>query len=440
MINMILGIFVLGILVFIHELGHFLAAKFFKMPVLAFSIGFGPRIFSKKIGETVYQIAAIPFGGFVALEGQDPKDGEKLSDNAFCYHPIWQRAVVAFAGPAFNVISAYIFLVIVFMNGVPHAPYLDTNVVGLVSQNSVAYEHVQRGDKIISINENAVENWVQITERLGDLSPRHSIVLLRDGDTVSTNIAVPLPDPRTLATEGSGIFPPIPPVIGRVEAGSAAYLAGFLGGDSIISINGENVLSWFAVSETISNYDYDLGEISVAVARDGVVLDLYVVPKFSVEHERFMIGIVMANPSTQIKSHPFGAALVLAYRDCIRYSVMIFETLRKLITRLISPEYLSGPVGIMQMSGAAAQSGLSSLLQLMAIIGINLAILNLMPLVITDGGILSMLLIEAIRGKPIPNALREKLSYIVMIGFLCLALFVTFNDIMRFSTLQQLLR
>jgi regulator of sigma E protease len=440
MMNMILGVFVLGILVFIHELGHFLAAKFCKIPVLAFSIGFGPRLFSKKIGETVYQIAAIPFGGFVAMEGENPKAGDKLSNNAFVNHPIWQRALVAFAGPAFNIISAYLFLVIVFMNGVPHAPYLDTNLVGLVSRNSVAYGSVERGDRIISINDKTVDNWTKITERLGDLSPEHSLVLLRGDDTILTNIAVPLIDPRTLTGEGSGIFPPIPPVIGRVEAGSAAYLAGFLGGDSIVAINGEEVSSWFAVSETISNYDSETGEISVLVARNGEEIDLFVMPIFNEEHERFMIGIVMANPSTQIKRHSFSDALVLAYRDCIRYSVMIFETLRKLVTRLISPEYLSGPVGIMQMSGAAAQSGLSALLQLMAIIGINLAILNLMPLVITDGGVLSMLLIEAIRGKPVPYALREKLSYVVMIGFLCLALFVTFYDIMRFSTLQQFLR
>jgi regulator of sigma E protease len=119
---------------------------------------------------------------------------------------------------------------------------------------------------------------------------------------------------------------------------------------------------------------------------------------------------------------------------------MIFDTLKKLLTQIVSPQYLSGPVGIMQMSGAAVQSGLSSLLQLLALIGINLGLLNLLPLVITDGGVLSLLLVEAITRKPIPLAVREKLSYVFMAAFLCLAIWVTFNDILRFGAVENLLK
>ena len=440
MLNLFLGVFVLGILVLIHELGHFLAAKLCKIPVIKFSIGFGPKLLSKKIGETEYQIAVVPFGGFVAMEGESPKDDEKFSDDAFVNHPIWQRALVAFAGPAFNIVTAYLFLVIMFMNGIPHAPYLDTNVVGLVSEESSAWGQIERGDKIISINEKSVSNWTDIYTKLGDLSKKYSLMLLRGNDTVLAVIDVELPDPMSLESKGSGIFPPIPAIVGKVDDNSAANSAGFLAGDSIIAINEEDISSWYAVSETISKYNDSLGEISVKIARNGEIVSLNVAPKFNEEHKRYMIGIVMANPSTQIKKYPFLPSLELAYRDCIRYSLMIFETLKKLVTRLISPEYLSGPVGIMQMSGAAVQNGLSSFLQLLALIGINLGILNLMPLVITDGGVLSLLLIEAIMRKPIPNAVREKLSYIVMVAFLCLALFVTFNDIMRFNNIEKFLK
>ena len=440
MLNMIIGVFVLGVLVLIHELGHFLAAKLCKIPVLTFSIGFGPQIISKKIGETEYQIAAVPFGGFVAMEGENPKKDEIASENSFVNHPIWQRALVAIAGPAFNIISAYVFLVIMFMYGVPYAPYLDTNTVGLVSEESPAWGKVQQNDKIISINGKDVFGWQDIHTKFSDMSKEYSLVLKRGNDTVSTSIQVSLPNPKTLENKGSGIYPPIPPVIGKVEENSIAKSAGFLEGDSIVSINGSEISSWYAVSETISRYDDSLGDISIKVARNGEILDLSVMPKFSVEYNRYLIGIIMADPGTSTKKYSFVRSLKLAYNDCIKYSVMIFDVLKKLLTRLVSPEYLSGPVGIMQMSGAAVQSGFSSLLQLLALIGINLGILNLMPLVITDGGLLSLLLVEAVIRKPIPLRVREKLSFVFMAAFLCLAVFVTVNDIVRFDAIEKLLK
>lgn len=440
MLNVFIGIFVLGILVFIHELGHYLAAKFCKIPVLMFAIGFGPKIFSKKIGETEYQIRAIPFGGFVAMEGENPKEGDSVSDEAFVNHPVWQRALVAISGPAFNILSAFAFLVIMYMIGVPHAPYLDTNKVGLVSEESSAFGKIERDDEIISINGKKVSGWQDIFTKFGDMSQEHSVVFIRGNDTLSAMISVPLPDAKTLENKGSGIFPPIPPIIGAVEENSAAYSAGFLAGDSIISINGEGVSSWYAVSETIAKYNDTLGNVSIVVSRNGEVTDLSVKPKFNSEYERYLIGIVMANPNTEIKKYAFIPSLGLAFKESKRYSVMIFDTLKKLVMQQISPKYLSGPVGIMQMSGAAVQSGLSSLLQLLALIGINLGLLNLMPLVITDGGVLSLLLVEAITKKPVPVAVREKLSYIFMVAFLCLAIFVTFNDILRFGAVEQMLK
>jgi len=441
MLNMLIGVLVLGILVFIHELGHYLAAKFCKIPVLTFAIGFGPKLFSKKIGETEYQIRAIPFGGFVAMEeGKNAKESAKIFSSGSSDYPIWQRALVAFAGPAFNIIFAFLFLVAMYMIGVPHAPYLDTNKVGLVSSEGSAFGKIERNDRIVSINGRNVSGWQEIYTRLSDMSPEHSVVFVRGNDTLSAMISVPLPNAKTLESRGSGIYPSIPAVIGLVEANSAAYNAGFQKGDSIISINGAEISSWYAVSETIAKYNDSLGEISVLVVRNGEITDLSVLPRFNSEHNRYLIGIVLANPSTEIKKYGFIPSLKLAYKDCIKYSVMIFETLKKLITRLISPEYLSGPVGIMQMSGAAAQSGISALLQLLALIGINLGLLNLMPLVITDGGVLSLLLVEAITRKPIPAGVRERLSYVFMAAFLCLAVFVTFNDILRFSAIEKLLR
>ncbi|MDR0304500.1 MAG: RIP metalloprotease RseP [Chitinispirillales bacterium] len=440
MVNMLIGLFVLGILVFIHELGHFLAAKFCKIPVITFSIGFGKRIFYKKVGETTYQIAAIPFGGYCALEGEHPKNEEELTENSFDKRPIWQRALVVIAGPVFNIITAYIFLAIMYMNGVPHAPYLDTNVVGFVSEESPAFGKVKVNDKIISINGKEILDWQNIHEKFSDLSKEHSVLLKRGNDTVLALFNIPFPDPRSLEGKGSGIYPPIPPVVGMVEPHSVAEAAGLLSGDSIIYINDMEISCWQMVSEAIGKYDASFGAISVVVFRSGDIIDLSVIPKYSDENKRYLIGISMANPSASIKKYSFEKSLKLAYGDCIKYSVLIFDTMKKLLTLVVSPQYLSGPVGIMQMSGAAAQSGLSSLLQLLALIGINLGILNLMPLVITDGGVLSLLLIEAITRKQIPFKVREKLTVVFTVGFLCLAVFVTFADIMRFDTIEKLLK
>ena len=440
MLNIIIGVFVLGILVFIHELGHFLAAKLCKIPVITFSIGFGKKILYKKIGETTYQIAAIPFGGYCALEGEDPKDGDNLSENSFAARPIWQRALVAFAGPLFNIVTAYLFLVVMFMNGVPYAPYLDTNAVGFVAQNSPAYGKVERGDKIISINNKEVLNWQDIHEKFSDLSKDYAVTLKRGDDTVSVSLNIDFPDPKSLESKGSGIYPPIPAVIGAVGQSSVANTAGLLAGDSIISINNTQIYCWQMVSENIGRYDDSLGEISVVVSRGGEIIDVPVVPQYNSEHKKYLIGIVMANPNVSIKKYTFVKSLKLAYKDCLKYSALIFDTLKKLLTLVVSPQYLSGPVGIMQMSGAAAQSGLSSLLQLLALIGINLGILNLMPLVITDGGLLSLLLAEAIMRKPISLKIREKLTVVFTTAFLCLAVFVTFADIMRFDAIEKLLK
>ena len=440
MINMLIGVFVLGILVFIHELGHFLAAKLCKIPVITFSIGFGKKILYKKVGETTYQIAAIPFGGYCALEGENPKENDRIPENSFERHPIWQRALVAFAGPFFNIITAYLFLVLMFMNGVPYAPYLDTNAVGFVAQESPAYGKIERGDKIISVNGKKVSNWQEIQERFSDLSKEHTVALKRGNDTLSVSLNISLPDPKSLESKGSGIYPPIPAVVGAVEQSSVAKAAGLLAGDSVISINNAEIYCWQMVSETIGKYNDSLGEISITVARGGEIIDIPVVPRYSGEHKRYLIGIVMANPNVSIKRYTFAKSLKLAYKDCLKYSVLIFDTLKKLLTLVVSPQYLSGPVGIMQMSGAAAKSGLSSLLQLLALIGINLGILNLMPLVITDGGVLSLLLAEAIMRKPISLKIREKLTVVFTTAFLCLAVFVTFADIMRFDAVEKLLK
>ena len=229
----------------------------------------------------------------------------------------------------------------------------------------------------------------------------------------------------------------MPPVIGKVEAGSVAQKAGLTEGDSIISIDGKEIISWYAVSETIAQNEGE--EIEIAVVRQSQTVVTEIIPQFNEEYNRRMVGIVLASPAMTLKSYKFYVSAKLAFEDCVKYSKMIVNTLKRLVQRAISPKYLSGPVGIMQMSGAAAQSGLPDLLRLLALIGINLGLINLMPLVVTDGGVLSLLFVEAVTGKPIPEKVRNKLSIVFMALFLCLAAYVTVNDIVRFEDVNRVL-
>lgn len=476
MLNLVLGILVLSFLVLIHELGHFLAAKGLKIPVLSFSIGFGKPFFRKKIGETEYRLSPIPFGGYVEMEGESPSSEDATNPNGFSSRPIWQRALVAIAGPAFNIISAFIFLFLMYLIGVARAPYLDTTVVGAITENSIAAEYMQVGDTILTINGEVVEDWEMMSVMLGDLNPEHEITFVRGTDTLTHTLIIPLPDPKTLQSSGSGIFPPIPPVIGSIAEGSAAEEAGLAQGDSVLAINGTAIASWYALVDMVAQYDSTakteesketqaltteasldstapimqatLAEESVpaqtglelTIKRGDEVITQVLTPSYNEEHQRFMIGVVVENPETEIVRYSIPEAFVRAWNTSIEYTAQIFDVLKKLVTRLISPEYLSGPIGIMQISGAAVQAGISPLLNLLALISINLGILNLMPLVITDGGMLSLLLVEAIRGKPVSSAVRQKLSYVFMALFLALFIFVTFNDIIRYSVMNTLLR
>lgn len=426
--QILLGLLFLSFLVLLHELGHFIAAKLLKIPVIRFSIGFGKPIFSKKIGETEYTIAPFLLGGFVQMEGEQPN--QERDENGFLSRPIWQRALVAIAGPAVNLITAFIFLFIMYIHGVPTPTYSDSLTIGTVSDSSSLRGEFFSGDSIISINNKKMKSWDDIEATLSDLSGTYTVDLYRNGKDTTISVTVTKPKPDQIMNFSLGLFPTIKPVVGSVVDSSPAYKSGLKKGDTIVAISGTKIKYWGNISnlvkKAIENSDDSL--IILEYKRGETVNTCQLKPIFDSTSNRYVIGIT-ALVELDIKKYGFRDAIIKAKDKYISYLQSIFVMLKRLFTGQISPKYLSGPVSIVMISGLAVQAGVAAALNLLALISINLGALNLMPLVITDGGILFFLIIEAITGKKVPEEVQEKLSLFFIVLFLLLFVYVTFSDI-----------
>jgi regulator of sigma E protease len=433
-VQIIIGLFILGILVLVHEFGHFIFAKLFGIRVTAFSIGFGRPLVHKQIGETDYRISMIPFGGYVHMAGENPDDEREHAPDEFPSKPIWQRALVAIGGPGANYLFALLFLWMVFIIGEYRPLYLDRPVIGAVEDSSAAaYAGFMPGDSIISVNGNTVDSWEECQKKFALLKQSYTIDLIRNGQRKKLTLTVPRADDGTLP-EGptGGLYPAIPPIVGSVKPGAPADRAGFENGDSIVAINDKEMHSWIQVSERIASYDSSSETLAITVYRNDSLFTSELRPEYDKDAGRFLIGIGMGEPpSRTVRWGPF-AALPKSIVRSGEITGNIFDILGRLFTGKVSPKNLAGPIGIVQMSGNVAFLGLTRILNFMALIGINLALLNLLPLIITDGGMLMFLGIEAVRGKPLSVKHQMLINRIAIFLFILLFLYVSFNDVLRF--------
>ncbi|MBD3314838.1 MAG: RIP metalloprotease RseP [Chitinivibrionales bacterium] len=437
----ILGLLVLGILVFVHELGHFLVAKACGVRVLAFSIGFGNPLFRKEIGGTEYRIGAVPFGGYVHMAGEHPEDEHEKSPDEFTQKPIWQRALVALAGPSANYLLAIVLLWGAFMFGMEREVYLERPVVGDVAQSSAAAEAgLAPGDSIAAINDEPVETGYEIAEELSRMDATYELTYYRNNDKKTAVLEMPpVEEGKVTGVGNSGIYFSLPPEIDSVTPGLPAAKAGIKGGDTIIRINGDTVRTWYTVSDMITSYDTADAPLTVTALRNDSTYTVTVTPVYDSTYQRHILGMTVATKTRTVRYGPLGA-VPQALTTSWDYTLRIFDVVGKLISRRVSPNQLAGPIGIVQMSGQIATLGIVAVLNFMAFIGVNLAVLNLMPLVITDGGMLMFLLLEAIRGKPLSLKHQMIISRIAILLFILLFLFVTFNDIRRIPTMFRMFR
>jgi len=434
----IIGLIVLSVLVFVHELGHFIAAKSCKIRVLAFAIGFGKTLVKWKRGDTEYRVNAIPFGGYVQMAGENPSGERSGADDEYSSKPIWQRAIVALAGPVANLIFAVFTLWAAFVHGMDRPAFLDSSRVGTIQKDSPAeIAGFLAGDSIVSINGSPISSWEQVDAQLSQqLGSGYTITVLRDGNPLELSLHVERTGAHLPKMPSGGLLPArYPPVIGGVKPKSGAD--GLLEvGDTLIDLKGVHVSSFDHFAMMMREYDPE-NELaaSINIKRGENLMHVFVIPTYDSTAGRYLLGIEPAPEPMRLVRYGVTDALGPTFAKTWEYSVMIFDVLGKLTSGKVPASQLAGPLNIIPVSGMMAFQGLSSILNFMALIGINLAVLNLLPLVITDGGLLMFLIIEAIRGRPLSSESQAAVNKVFIFLFLALFLFVTFNDLQRLPEL-----
>ncbi len=423
-----------GFLIWFHELGHFLAAKFFGVRVEIFSIGFGPPVISKRVGDTVYQIAVIPLGGFVKLYGEE----EKVNDpTAFSGKPPWQKIVIALAGPFFNIMLTVLLFTVVFIIGMEIPKHMrEPAIVGYVEKDSWGYKAgVKKGDLILKVGEVEIKSWEDLRKAVieNTLQKKEKVILVvkREGKIITLTVSLP-----TIETgqENLGIQPYLPPVIGKVFEKlkgigiSPAYQIGLREGDRILKVNGKEVSNWYEVVKTIRSGGGR--PVKLLIERDGRLIEKVVIPAKDPSTGQAVIGI---GPYMEVikESYSLPAAISLALQRTWELFYMTFKVLWGLATGAISLKTLGGPIAIAKFAGQAAESGFVPYLSSMAFISLQLGIFNLLPLPVLDGGLILLFLIELIRRKPLPDKFKEYWQKIGFALIISLMIFVIVNDILR---------
>lgn len=344
-VSAIIGI---GILIIIHELGHFFLAKKTGVGVLTFSVGFGPKLLRKKIGETEYALSAFPLGGYVKMVGEDPEEEVSNADikRSFSHQKIIKRVAIVAAGPLFNLLLAVVLFAAIFM--LYGVPVLTTRIAGVDPNSPAAKAGIQKGDRVVAVDGRAIQKWEELSDRIKQSQGKAlNVRIQRDKQEITVTV-------QPTMKEGKNIF-------------------------------GESVDNW-------------------------------------------VIGI--ASEVSMEKSNPW-LAVGEAFYKTGEYSVLTLLGLLKMIKGDVSPKNLGGPLLIAQMAGQQAQEGLGSFLFFVAILSVNLGVLNLLPIPVLDGGHLFFFLLEWILGRPVELRHRERAQQIGVFVLILIMVYAFYNDISR---------
>lgn len=431
-VNLLAVIPVLGIMIVIHEFGHYAAAKYFGVRVEVFSVGFGKRLWGFKRGDTDYRICLIPLGGYVKMSGENPMDEQSGDPGEFGAHPRWQRLIIAAAGPAMNIVLAIALLTGVYMVHYEHPIFSDQPaVIGWVLEDGVgAKAGIQPGDRIVKINQ--VENpmWEQVMP-IVLLSPNQPVELsLKRGEEVIRMTV--RPEPVGPNEAGSlGLLAEQPNVVTMLEPGMPAERAGLQLGDEVLAVDGMPVRS------LLPQLRKRLGEkgaqpVELTVKRQGREMRFTMTPvQTEIEGEKFYrIGV--ASLPTHVDKLPFRQAFARSLEKNKEFSLLIVEMAQKLVQRKVSLRQIDGPIGIAGAAGAAArQEGWTPILLLTAAISLNLGVFNLFPIPILDGGMILMLLIESAMRRDINLVIKERIYQAAFVFLVLFAAVVIYNDIAK---------
>ncbi len=429
--NALAVVVVLGVMIIFHELGHFLAAKYFDVRVEAFSIGFGKRLAGRQVGDTDYRLCALPLGGYVKMAGDNI--GEGTGDpGEFLSKPRWQRFFIAVMGPVFNFILAVILLTGLYVVVFKQPAFLDKAAeIGYVAQNSPAAKAgIQPGDRITKFDGIANPNW-EILEFHVLSNPAHPVdtTFVRDGQEHTATVTPDVEGRERVGVAGWG--PLLPAMVGSVDPGESAANAGVQAGDRIYSVDGKVILYR---PEMIDIVQKSKGApLHLVIERAGKRFDTTVTARSRDTPgvgPMWRIGVTFQDLVIS-KSLPLPEAFKESLSRNRTFAMMIFDFAGKLLERRMSPRSMAGPIGISQQAGDAARQGPYDFITLMAFISINLGIFNLFPIPILDGGQILLLLIEGALRRDLSLAVKEK---IITVGFVFLVLFavyVSYMDIVK---------
>ncbi|MGH9578199.1 MAG: RIP metalloprotease RseP, partial [Terriglobales bacterium] len=379
--NALAVVVVLGVMIVIHEFGHYAAAKYFGVRVEVFSVGFGKRLLGFKRGDTDYRISLIPLGGYVKMSGENPMDEQSGDPGEFGSHPRWQRLIIAVAGPAMNIVLAIVLLTGVYMVHYEHRVYMDQPaLIGWVEEGSVgAKEGFLPGDRIVKIDGIVNPTWEQAIPHIL-LNPNQPVeIAVQRGEQVIRKIVRPESvGPNEVGD--LGLEPDQPNIITSLEEGMPAELAGLQVGDEILAVDGIPIRS---VLPQLRKHLKEKREqaVQIAVRRDGKTRDFTVAAvKTEIEGQEFYrIGV--ASIPTHVDKLPFRQAFLKSLETNKKFSLLIVEMAQKLVQRKVSLRQIDGPIGIAGAAGAAArQEGWTPILLLTAAISLNLGVFNLFPI------------------------------------------------------------
>jgi len=414
---------VIGILVFVHEFGHFIMAKRAGVRVEKFSLGMGPKIFGYKKGDTEYVLSWLPLGGYVKMAGENPDEEPTGAPDEFQSKTVWQRAKIAATGPLTNIVLAFLIMPFVFMVGT----YSEGPAkVGYVEKGSPAERSgFMAGDVIEEINGRSISDWTKAITLIA-VNPDTDVKVTVDRQGVK-KVLMLRPDTVTeLKIGSSGLVPDMPAEIGKLRPGLPAEKAGFQVNDKILAVDGKTIYHWNQFATLVRESKGKT--LTLTIERGGTRMEKTVTP--AVDNGRNVIGV---EPVVRLvfKKYGFFESLRLGFDKTIEAIDLTFITLKKLVTLDLSIKTLGGPVMIAQMSGQAAAAGLSTFLSLLAMISISLGILNLLPIPVLDGGLILFLVIEAIRKKPLSRKVMETAQSIGAGLLITLIAVVSYNDVVR---------
>ncbi|HEY3838525.1 MAG TPA: RIP metalloprotease RseP [Bryobacteraceae bacterium] len=421
----------IGVMILIHELGHFWAARLFDVRVDVFSIGFGPRLFGFRRGDTDYRFSAILFGGYVKMAGEQL--GEEHSDdpNGLLSKPRWQRLIIAFAGPFMNMALAVGLLTGLFM--VKYQKPADEDkgaMIGYVVPGSAAEKAgIKAGDKIIRIEGKADPTWEDINmKEVASSELPMDVTILRDGKTQELKVT-PKQDERN-GVGTAGWAPKSEIELVSIAPGMPAEKAGLHKGDLIISANNQPIESRYTLPAIVRGTSGKA--VDIVFKRDNETRNVTIQPEWNKAdgEARWVIGVGIEEKLNFITTKlSFPDALAESLRENERGATMIVDFLKGLVERRMSAKSLAGPIQIGQMSGIAAKQGPASFIDLMSMVSLNLAIFNLLPIPILDGGVILLLLIEILMGRELSLSFKETMLKIGFVFLMMVVVFVLYNDI-----------